>query len=71
MSAKNSLRNKAIRRDQRDENCRIQLKKKLAFRVQTAAVKEWMNKTVTNQHEAINEEEPSSEEEEEILDVPV
>lgn len=58
MSSKNSLKNKALRRDQRDVNQRKQLKKRLASRVQEASFREFANEIVNEEldrRELLNE----------------
>ena len=44
MSTRNTLENKAIRREQRENNRRKQAKKRLAERVQIAEIQELINK---------------------------
>lgn len=52
MSNRNTLQNKAIRREQRDENRRKQIKKQLASRVRDAEFKEWANEQLENHLES-------------------
>lgn len=49
MAARNTLKNKALRREQRDEDRRRQVKKKLASRVQDASFKEWANELLAKE----------------------
>lgn len=52
MSARNTLKNKALRREQRDLNRRQQLRNRLLAKVKISTFKEWANELLEEELES-------------------